>query len=478
VITKTFSALIGRIVWGVAYDSDRRAGDAAIDAFYRNGESLRISEGQRGALMGFLLSVIPKPDAVSDADFDNARRVIKAVNMAGEGISALVPRAGSLGVYRAIVAIYQNVGLSLSSAPLGELKLPPVRASQRESKQEEKQEEKQSTLDLLREFGLESAIPDAPSARPPLRERTRPPDVRVNIPEDLKQEEEMVGLGLAAGIRAAIASGAVLSGAGLEVLAKGARGVVDAIPALPNIAANIRAANDAAGGGAAGLAARAGGAANAILAASGISAASALGIILLAYIAWKLYPSSESPPETPTQEEVKQKLKDFGQGGSTTEFFKSEEIPVPVEDTQTAQIGPSQGWLRPEFDKMGVDVLNAQFAITPLDFENREFADFGYVPPVDTSNSIELDNLLNDFIRFSGDLFKPKYRRATPGPTQSTLNMTASKFADQYQLSQAFASKFESAFTPYDGLSETFNNSVFASDWDRNVLYNDNMIAR
>ena len=56
--------------------------------------------------------------------------------------------------------------------------------------------------------------------------------------------------------------------------------------------------------------------------------------------------------------------------------------------------------------------------------------------------------------------------------------MTASKFADQYQLSQAFADKFSGAFTPYDGLSETFNNSVFASDWERNPLYHDNMIMR
>jgi len=390
---------------------------------------------------------------------------VGAVNI----VQSLRIGAGGLNsrLYAVVSRIYEGLGFFL---PAGREPVPvgpsvvPGRMGQRPANLQEE----------FRELGL-PPVPERKEREAKVPEAEEPAIPSQGEPADeLKQEERVAGLGIADGIRAAIASGAVLSGAGLEALTKGARGVVDAIPAMPDIAANIRAANDAAGGGAAGLAARAGGAAQAIVAASGISAFSALGVILLAYIAWKLYPSSDSPPAAPTEEEIR--TKSSGQGGSTTEFFKSEEKPVPVEDRDTAQIGPSSSWLRPEFNKLGVDVLDAQFALTPEEFENSEWNNFAYVEPVDVQNSIEIDNLFNDFIRYSGDLFKPRYQRPAPPPTRAALDMTASKFNDQYQLSQAFSSKFDGAFTPYDSLSEQFNNSVFASEWDQNVLYNDNMV--
>ena len=479
-LTESLKVLIGRIVWGASYSSNRRENDAAIDAFTQRGVLLNIEGAQRSRIMRFLSLVIPRPPDVSDSDFDTALRLIQLVKPS-DGASVISRRAGSTGVYQTLLRIYESVGIGVPRGPL----VNPAEVKEREVKEE-------------REPGLPT---------PPLRQRTqlgltrgrdaqgrlvfRPvqpaqpvqPVQPAQPVQPIAADEKEASANLASRLAAAISAGALGALSTPAQVAKGVSDIVDDVPAIAAVARDVAAANAAAGGGAAGLAARAADAARVIVGGIGGLAtmvnAGIVAALLIGYITYRMLPGSEIP-DTPTEQEVKEaeKIVESGKRGSTTEFFKSEEIPVPEDFVDTAQIGPPESWLRPEFQSMGIDVLNSQFALTPMDFENREFSDFNYVPPVDTQNAIEIDNLFNEFLRFSGDLFKPRYMRDAPPPTQATLNMTASRFTDQYQLSQSFASKFESAFTPYDGLSTTFNNSVFASDWDKNVLYHDNLYSR
>ena len=485
-ITESLKILIGRMVWGVSYDENKQEADAAINAF-GDGTSMQLETEKKNALMKFLLSIVPRPRDVTDEDFKNAKKAIMAANRVGAGFSNLRGRAIKLPVFSVISRIYDNIGVRVPLERFNTTALPPsfrpdnINLPEQAGPQRRRGRgvpEEKSEAEEKSEVGTNYPYdPRRPAGEEKVGVVFEDVDAG-EIPEEYREEAVAAGLGIADGIRAAIASGAVLASSGWDIVTKGVGGVVDAIPAMPDIAANIRAANEAAGGGAAGLAARAGAAARAIVGAAGVGgfsaaagiSAAALTAMLVTYIVWKLAPTSGTPPL--------EEMKGFGRSGTTTEFFKGDERTVDPEYVDTAQVSNPSSWLRPEFNKMGIDVLNDQFAITPLDFENREWSDFNYVSPVDTQNTLEVDNLFNEFLRFSGDLMKPKYMKPTPPPSKSSVNMTMSKFTDQYQLSQAFVDKFDGALTPYDGLSESFNRSVFADDWSNNVLYNANMIVR
>jgi len=127
--------------------------------------------------------------------------------------------------------------------------------------------------------------------------------------------------------------------------------------------------------------------------------------------------------------------------------------------------------LRAEFNMLGIDYFNDQFALTPKDVENSEWAEYNYVDNFDRQNNIEIDNEYGELIRFQQPLFLPKYNAPPAPPSQIALIMTRSKMTPAIQLSQGFAPKFDGAITTYNDLSYQMNNDEFARGWENNVLY-------
>lgn len=161
----------------------------------------------------------------------------------------------------------------------------------------------------------------------------------------------------------------------------------------------------------------------------------------------------------------------------TTEFYKGDEKIVSNDDLTTPQLGPSSGWLRPEFSVGGVDYIDNLLSLTPADVENSDWANFSYVPAIDKNNAIEIDNFVNEMIRFSGDLYTPKYTPLKILPSKKSVIKTMNNMSDIYQLDQSFANKFDGAVTPYDNLSEILERDPFTTDWRSNILYHpDNSI--
>ena len=155
--------------------------------------------------------------------------------------------------------------------------------------------------------------------------------------------------------------------------------------------------------------------------------------------------------------------------GKTTEFNKGEEKPVSPEDIDRPQ---GQPLLRPEFNMTGIDFFNKSFDITPLDAQNSEWAEFDYAKKIDIQNLIEIDNALNDKIRFSGDMFYPEYVEPPKPPSNDAVILARTGMIDQIQLTQQFAPKFDGAVTIFDNLSNTRNHDAFSRSWQDNILYN------
>jgi len=120
---------------------------------------------------------------------------------------------------------------------------------------------------------------------------------------------------------------------------------------------------------------------------------------------------------------------------------------------------------------IGTDYFNKRFAITPLDVQNSEWAEFDFVAPIDRQNTIEIENRLNQEIRFSGKLFKPQYVPLQGPLNQFAFNMGRNDLSDQIQIRQQFSNKFDNSVTIYDNLSAQFNNNEFARSWEDNLLY-------
>ena len=154
--------------------------------------------------------------------------------------------------------------------------------------------------------------------------------------------------------------------------------------------------------------------------------------------------------------------------GTTSEFVKGEEKVVPVEDIDKP-VG--SGLLRADFEMVGIDFFNKQFATTPLDMQNSEWAEYNYVPNTDRQNNIELDNSFSESIRFQEPMFLPKYQPRIKPPSQLAVNMGRDRMTPAIQLNQGFAPKFSGAVNVYDNLSYTFNSDAFSRSWEDNKLY-------
>ena len=160
--------------------------------------------------------------------------------------------------------------------------------------------------------------------------------------------------------------------------------------------------------------------------------------------------------------------------GTTTEFVKGEEKEVRPEDIDTPA---GIGLLRADFEMVGIDFFNKQFATTTLDMENSEWAEFSFVPNIDTQNNIEIDNSFGESVRFREPMFMPKYQPKLKPPSQLAINMGRDRMTPAIQLSQGFAPKFSGAVNVYDNLSYTLNNDAFSRSWEDNKLYHpDNSI--
>jgi hypothetical protein len=132
--------------------------------------------------------------------------------------------------------------------------------------------------------------------------------------------------------------------------------------------------------------------------------------------------------------------------------------------------------LRPSFYNLGVDFFNNMYNV-PMATQNSEWADFNFVPSVDIQNQIELDNVLGESIRFSGDLFMPKYQRPVAPPSRLSVARTRDTLAPSIQLSQGYAPKFDGAVNIYDNLSYNMIPNEFNRGFDRFSIYNpDNSI--
>ena len=154
--------------------------------------------------------------------------------------------------------------------------------------------------------------------------------------------------------------------------------------------------------------------------------------------------------------------------GTTTEFNKGEEKKVNPEDINTAQ---GIGWLRADFNMVGIDFFNEKFGITPRDIEDSEWTEYNFVTSLDKTNGIQISNLGNQNIIYSEPMFLPKYVPPIKPPSKQAVIMGRDKMIDQYQISQSFAPKFDGAVSVYDNLSTVYNHDEFSRNWEDNVLY-------
>ena len=155
--------------------------------------------------------------------------------------------------------------------------------------------------------------------------------------------------------------------------------------------------------------------------------------------------------------------------GSTTEFVRGQEIPVSSEEINTPQGNPL---LRPEFKQTGIDYFEKQFGRTPISVENSEWAEFNFVPQVDKTNGIEINNMRNLDIRFAEPMFLPEYVRPPPAPDIQAYIMSQSPMYDRIQLYEPFTNKFDDSVNITDSLTSPYVEPAFERNWQDNLLYN------
>jgi len=148
------------------------------------------------------------------------------------------------------------------------------------------------------------------------------------------------------------------------------------------------------------------------------------------------------------------------------EFKGGEEKRVPIANIDKP-IGV--GELRAQFMQMGINYFNNLYD-TPIEVQNSEWSEFDFVG-FDTQNQLQIDNLLNQDIRFQEPLFKPAYVPPPKPPSKQAVIMGRDKMSSQIQITQQFAPKFTGAVSVYDNLSNVMNNDAFSRSWETNVLY-------
>jgi len=186
-----------------------------------------------------------------------------------------------------------------------------------------------------------------------------------------------------------------------------------------------------------------------------------IAVAIAGIIAVALYnylTTSSEEPET----------KEFSRG-STTEFYKGKEIPVSEED-KDKPVG--QPLLRPEFKMLGIDFFDDLYSRKTFGEQNSEWAHFDFVKAIDNSNGIEIDNNLNEKIRFSGNLPLPKFDAPNSGPSRLVEALTEYPMMSVNQVDQAFRNKFDSSINKFDNLSDNVNRNVLPGRWQQNILYN------
>jgi len=140
-------------------------------------------------------------------------------------------------------------------------------------------------------------------------------------------------------------------------------------------------------------------------------------------------------------------------------------------ELQRPQQLPSSSWLRPEFNMLGVDFFDNQFSRKNITQENYEWSDFNFVPELDRTNKIEIENNLSNDIRFREPLFLPKFKKPVAPPSKRSQILTRSIMSPVIQLDQSFDNKFSSAVNLTDNLSEVVSSNPFDRSWRQNALY-------
>jgi hypothetical protein len=186
-----------------------------------------------------------------------------------------------------------------------------------------------------------------------------------------------------------------------------------------------------------------------------------IAVAIAGIIAVALYNYLTTSSEEPETKEVSR--------GSTTEFYKGKEIPVSEED-KDKPVG--QPLLRPEFKMLGIDFFDDLYSRKTFGEQNSEWAHFDFVKAIDNSNGIEIDNNLNEKIRFSGNLPLPKFVAPNSRPSRLVEALTEYPMMSVNQVDQAFRNKFDSSINKFDNLSDNVNRNVLPGRWQQNILYN------
>lgn len=141
----------------------------------------------------------------------------------------------------------------------------------------------------------------------------------------------------------------------------------------------------------------------------------------------------------------------------------------PLEEPgETGAIG--RPLLRPDFYMLGTDYFDRQFALTPLDVQNSEWAEFDFVK-IDRQNNIVKDNMFGNSVRFREPMFLPNYQAPVAAPSKQAVIMGRDSMMNAIQITQQFAPKFSGAVSVYDNLSQTYNRDAFSRSWQDVALF-------
>jgi len=131
------------------------------------------------------------------------------------------------------------------------------------------------------------------------------------------------------------------------------------------------------------------------------------------------------------------------------------------------------GVLRADFKMLGTEFFDKQFAMTPLQTENSEWAEYDFVPILDRKNLIEIDNLLGLKIRMTEPLFLPKFQSRLAPPSIESVMLKRIPMRREIQITQPFKNKFDPADMGRKvEFTDPYNRSVFDSNFKNLKLYN------
>lgn len=153
--------------------------------------------------------------------------------------------------------------------------------------------------------------------------------------------------------------------------------------------------------------------------------------------------------------------------------------PTPIQPTEkkkttqnnTQPVG--RPLLRPEFNMGGTEFIDKLFENNPIQDENEEWAEYNFVPPLDRHNLIEVENAINQKIRFMNPMFFPKFEKPQKPPSKSLVFLKRVPMKNEIQINQRFVDKFDGADMgrPIQ-LTDVYNRSVFDINFLSLKLFN------